>query len=251
MSISSASSAGCMRALIGFVAELQVGRERVGADLGPLGLAARARAPPGRRRDTPSPRRPGRRRCRCRGLRSRRPRSAASSRWRSRITSRTSGWRATTGTIRSTRTWRIAAVTSVPSMNTRPASSKVIGYSRASSPSAGPSPSGSAALEREPGERCGTSPRYRGSGSRAARRARAQRCSCRPRPGRRWRRSTLNHRARAGRRTRGSLSPTHSAPSIRTPSRETAPAIAPSIAIRWSPRRRSSRPAAARERRER
>ena len=40
--------------------------------------------------------------------------SAASSRCRSRITSRTSGWRATTGTIRSTLTCRIAEVTSVP-----------------------------------------------------------------------------------------------------------------------------------------
>ena len=42
--------------------------------------------------------------------------------------------------------------------------------------------------------------------------------------------------SRGGRRSRGSLPPPHSAPSTSTPSRETSPATAPSIAIRWSPR---------------
>ncbi len=62
-----------------------------------------------------------RRRCRCRGPRS--PTSPAwpSSRWRSRITSRTSGWRATTGTAASISGSRIAAVTSSPAIDTRAA----------------------------------------------------------------------------------------------------------------------------------
>ena len=42
--------------------------------------------------------------------------------------------------------------------------------------------------------------------------------------------------SRAGRRNRGSLLPPTRRPRSRTPSRETRPAIAPSIAIRWSPR---------------
>src|SRR3954447_18469919 len=65
-----------------------------------------------------------------------------SSRWRSRITSRTSGCRATTGTLRSICDRRIEAVTSVPAIRTRPASSNVTGFAEASSPSGAPSPSG-------------------------------------------------------------------------------------------------------------
>ena len=98
-------------------------------------------------------------------------------------------------------------MTSVPAMNTRPASSNVTGFSRASAPS------GVAVAERErrAGARArsarGTSPRCRGSGSRAALRACARRCSCRPRRGRRWRRSSFGSPSPGGRRNRGSLSP--------------------------------------------
>src|SRR5690349_1379335 len=67
--------------------------------------------------------------------------SRPSSRWRSRITSRTPGCAATTGTMRSIRCSRIDAVTSVPAMKTRLSSPKTTGSARASVASAFPSPS--------------------------------------------------------------------------------------------------------------
>ena len=142
MSIRSASSAGCMRARSDSSRSLRSVASASAPMSGRSGLPPRARARPGRRRGRPSPRRRARRPCRCRGPRSPRRPSAASSRCRSRITSRTCGCRATTETIRSTRARRIAAVTSLPLMKTRPSSSKVTGFSRASAPSGAPSPSG-------------------------------------------------------------------------------------------------------------
>ena len=140
---------------VALVAQAQVGRERVGADLGPLGQPAAARAPSrsafevdlhlGAR---------ARRRCRCRGPRSRRrpPRRARAG--APRITSRTAGWRATTGTRRSMPASRIADVTSVSAIKTRPCSSKrdrVLG--RRARRAASPSSSGTPRWQREPGQR--------------------------------------------------------------------------------------------------
>ena len=173
------------------VARAEVGRERVGADVGPLGLSPR-RPDLGIRLEVDlHRRRRARRRCRCRGPRSRRRPSWPSSRWRSRITSRTSWWRATTGTIRSIRDWRIADVTSASSMNTRPSSSKTTGWRRASSPSGSTLAERQRLAHREPGQRAVHRARCRGSGSRAAPRACGRQCSCRRRPARRWRRSSL------------------------------------------------------------
>ena len=217
VSISSASSAGCMRTRSDSSRDAQVGRERVGADVGPLGLAARARESRDRPGGRPSPRRRARRRCRCRGPRSRRCPDAPSSRCRSRITSRTSWWRATTGTIRSIRDWRIAEVTSMPAMKTRPASSNVTGFCarerrRAARRRRAAGPRASRARSAR-----GTSRPCRGSGSRAAPRACGRQCSCRRLPVRRWRQSSLGDLLQEVDRSRGRISPRVSAPSISTP----------------------------------
>jgi hypothetical protein len=58
--------------------------------------------------------------------------SSASSRWRSRITARTCGCLATTGTMRSMSDLRIEAVTSVSAIKTRLCSSTATGFSAAS-----------------------------------------------------------------------------------------------------------------------
>jgi hypothetical protein len=67
--------------------------------------------------------------------------SAPSSRCRSRITSRTSGCRATDETTLSMRASLIADVTSTESISTLSCGTNVIGNSRASAPSAAPSSS--------------------------------------------------------------------------------------------------------------
>ena len=134
---------------------------------------------------------------------------------------------------------RIAAVTSLPSMKTRPClveRDRVLGRERGERV---------AVVERDAarGARArsarGTSPPCRGSGSRAARRAAVRPCSCRPLRARRWRRSSGSGRLvseSSSSKKPGKLTAAASAPSISTPSRETSPATAPSIAIRWSPR---------------
>ncbi len=120
VSISSASSAGCIRARSLSSRSSQVGGERVGADVGVVRLGGSSRTRPRQLRGRPSRPRSG-----ATTVPMSRPSmttlpSSASSRWRSRITSRTSGWRATTGTMRSISAWRIADVTSVPAIETAP-----------------------------------------------------------------------------------------------------------------------------------
>ena len=90
---------------------------------------------------------------------------------------------------------RIEAVTSLPSMRTRPASSNSTGFSRASAAelvAPGRAPGRDGARARSARD---TSRRCRGSGSRAAPRAAGRPCSCRPLRARRWRRSSGSGRS--------------------------------------------------------
>ena len=235
MSICSASSAGSHLRRVALVAQAQVGRERVGADPGPLGDAAGARARPRRRRGRPSP-----------------PRRGATTVPMSRpsITASPSLGELALALAHHLAHRRVArdrrrrrgrcaaadlAVTSRPSIRRALVleADRVLAGERAE-------PAASSRWRRARARATsarGTSRRCRGSGSRAARRAAARPCSCRPRRGRRWRRSSHRSRdVRGARRTRGSLQPPPRPPRSARPRATRARRPPPSIAIRWSPR---------------
>ena len=165
--------------------------------------------------------------------------SLPSARCRSRITSRTSWWRATTGTSLSMSGLRIEDVTSLPSMKTRPClveADRVLGRERGQLVG---EVERDAAAPRQPGQRAVHRPRVEVAEAEPLGEYAVRPCSCRPLRARRWQRSSgggaLCSESRRSKKP-GKLTAAASAPSTSTPSRETRPAIAPSIAIRWSPR---------------
>ena len=133
-----------------------------------------------------------------------------------RITSRTSGCRATAGTRRSISAARMPVETSSPAISTRPSRLNVIGCSRARRASASPVLEIHCVSRSEPGERAVHGARCRGGRSRAGGRARAPPCSSPSLPGRRsprsWRDSYACRAARGHRKKPGKLVSTASAP---------------------------------------
>ena len=240
MSISLASSAGLHARGVALVAQAQVGRERVGADLRAAPRPALRARSPRRRRGRPSPRRPG-----ATTVPMSRPSITTSpSLRRARAGARASpraprGGARRPGPAGRCRGSRIAAVDVVAG---DPDAALVVERDRVLARELGrarPPSSGDARAAARATSARGTSRRCRGSGSRAARRAAGRPCSCRRRRARRWRRSSVRpelHATPGGRRSRGSLQRPPRRPRSSTPSRETSPATAPSIAIRWSPR---------------
>ena len=178
--------------LVRLVAAAEVGGERVGADVGTLRLPpARADRRVGLEVDLHLGRR-ARRRCRCRGPRSRCSRAPASSRCRSRITSRTAAWRATTDTIRSMRDCRIAGG-DVDAGDEHAA--LVVERDRASPRELADRlrvAERQPLAQREPRERAVHRARVEVAEAEPLRELGGRRCSCRLPPVRRWPRSSLH-----------------------------------------------------------
>ena len=105
-------------------------------------------------------------------------------------------------------------------MKTRPTSSKVTGFWRARSPSGVALAERQRLAHRQPGERAVHRPGVEVAEAEPLRERGARPCSCRPRRGRRWRRSSLRRSARGARRSRGRISPRSRRPRSRRPSRD-------------------------------
>ena len=109
---------------------------------------------------------------------------------------------------------RIAAVTSVPAMRDAAVRVERRPGTRARARRARRPRRAAAALAARATSARGTSRRCRGSGSRAARRARVRRCSCRRRPGRRSQRSSPGHQSPSSSKNPGKLTARRRRPRI-------------------------------------
>ena len=176
VSIRTASCGRLHPRVVGLVAQLEVGRERVRADVRPLGLAAaRAHRRVGLEVDLHLGL--GARPCRCRGPRSRRRRRRRADAGARASPRAPPGGARPRGRSGRSATCRIDAVTSVSSIDTRPSAVNTTGFSRRAGRAQARRRAGAPVAARATSG-CGTSRPCRGSGSRAARRGAAPPCSC-------------------------------------------------------------------------
>ena len=190
-----------------------------------------------------SPRRPARRRRRCRDPRSRSRRGAEHALALAHHLAHLRGDGRRPGRRASIAGSRIDVVTSIPSIATRPRSSeRPRGWPARERRELGAVVERELALEREPGERAVHRPGVEVAEAEPLRERAGDGALAGARPGRRWRRSRgrldAREASRAARRSRGSSLPRRQHPRSARPRWEARPAIAPSIAIRWSPWRR-------------